>query len=289
MMPLRTPEHERRKALVTLLSSLFNDEELRRFISLELTDGQQLASQIGWNAPLFEVCFQVAGLLDRQRALGDLWSALWEQFPRRRGEIAAVERMFVWRYVPNNQKIRVLLVVADVDPRRPLDLEAMVQQIQTAVDATKNGAEFEFHIRRTPTWDDCLDALLDIRPHVVQFNGHCSRRGHFSFSDGNGGVDDSVTPEMLGGLLVEQLSDVVLTLLNACYSQKIVQYIGKHMDYVIGMQEALYEASALDFTRVFYKSLARVSTIPEAFALGANEIKRYEQGSVPQINPTRAG
>lgn len=267
--------------------SFFSDDELRRFISLELTDGQHLATQIGWNAPLSQIAFQVAGVLDRRRALSDVWSALWENFPRRRGEIAAVERMFVWRYVPSHQKIRVLLVVADVDTRQPLDLESMIQNIQAAVSATRHGDEFEFHIHRTATWDDCLEALLDIRPHVVQFNGHCSPNGHFRFSDGNGGVDDSVTPEMLGGLLVEQMGDVVLTLLNACYSQSIARHIGKHMDYVIGMQEALYEASALDFTRIFYKSLARVSTIPEAFALGANEIKRHDQGSVPQISPTR--
>ena len=62
-------------------------------------------------------------------------------------------------------------------------------------------------------------------------------------------------------------------LLNACYSEVQADVISTHVNYVVGMREAILDEAAIAFSTAFYEAIVSGYDIQFAHELGCNAIQ----------------
>src|ERR1017187_2142745 len=101
---------------------------------------------------------------------------------------------------------------------------------------------------------------LFISPGTVVLRGRCVSRTR----------EEVCTRFLL--TLSHRFSSSSKTGLNACYSDLQAKEIAKHIDYVIGMNEAIDDRAAIAFAIGFYQGLGAGRTIDQAYKLGCVQI-----------------
>lgn len=119
---------------------------------------------------------------------------------------------------------------------------------------------------------DIQQAMLDYKPQIVHFTGHGTGQGGLAFEDVTGQLKlvDSEALASLFKLFAERVECVVL---NACYSRFQAEAIAQHIDYVIGMSQAIGDSAAIEFSVGFYTALGAGKSIEFAYKLGCNAIQ----------------
>ena len=97
---------------------------------------------------------------------------------------------------------------------------------------------------------DISRKILDVQPHILHFTGHGKRNGKLIAESGD--ERQLIGPNALGGLLSSFKDSIQLVFLNACYSERSADAILKHIPYVIGMQEAVEDTTAIEFAIGLY-------------------------------------
>lgn len=87
------------------------------------------------------------------------------------------------------------------------------------------------------------------------------------------GQSKLVTTEALANTFELCAEHVECVLLNACYSEVQAEAIVEHIDYVIGMNDAIGDAAAIHFATGFYDALGAGKSIENAYKLGCNAIQ----------------
>jgi len=129
---------------------------------------------------------------------------------------------------------------------------------------------------------DISQALLDAQPQIVHFSGHGASTGALCFENQTGQIQ-SVQPDALAALFEQFSSQVNCVLLNACYSEIQAKAIGKHIKYVIGMNQAIGDEAAIAFAIGFYQALGAGRIIEDAYKLGCVQIRL--QGIPEHLTP----
>jgi len=81
-----------------------------------------------------------------------------------------------------------------------------------------------------------------------------------------------VSPEVLKSLFELVVSYVECVILNACYSETQAKAIAEHIDYVVGMSQAIGDKAATAFSVGFYRAVGAGRTIEDAFNFGVVEL-----------------
>ena len=142
-------------------------------------------------------------------------------------------------------------------------------------------------------------ALLNYKPRFVHFSGHGTAAGgsnQTSDDDTNRAIgkipqtsvntsgiyllDPKGAKKFVSGVALANLFGICLrkfqielVILNACYSEEQAQAIfNAGIPYVIGMNTAIPDATAIEFSTGFYRSLASYNDIAFAFDLAKNAI-----------------
>lgn len=179
-------------------------------------------------------------------------------------------------------KITILLLSADPSNAARLRLGEEYREIQEKLQLSKHRDSLELHQRTSVRPADISQALLDINPHIVHFSGHGMRDGELCFEDVSGKTLP-IEPDAWASLF-EQFSDrVSCVILNACYSAIQAKAIGQHINYVIGMSEAIGDKAAIAYSVGFYQALGAQRSIEEAHKLGCTQIQL--QGIDEQLTP----
>ena len=119
---------------------------------------------------------------------------------------------------------------------------------------------------------DISQALLDVQPKIVHFSAHGTTEGALCFENQVGEIHP-IQPDALAALF-EQFSDQVnCVVLNACYSEIQANAIAKHIDYVVGMNQAIGDKAAIAFSVGFYQALGAGRNIEKAYELGCAQIR----------------
>jgi len=118
---------------------------------------------------------------------------------------------------------------------------------------------------------DISQALLDVQPQIVHFSGHGASTGALCF-ERHSGQTHLVEPRALAALFEQFANQVNCVLLNTCYSETQAKAIAKHIQYVIGMNQAVSDEAAIAFAIGFYQALGAGCTIREAYRLGCVQI-----------------
>ncbi len=176
----------------------------------------------------------------------------------------------------------ILILAANPTNTSRLRLDEEVREITAALKRAKNRSGFEIVTGWATRVEDLRRALLEYQPTIVHFSGHGDGSNGLALENNFGQVQ-LVGTEPLARLFGLFQDTIECVLLNACYSQIQAEAIHQHIDYVVGMNQAIGDVAAIKFATGFYDALGAGQTIKFAYELGCNAIQM--QGITEHLKP----
>ncbi|MUG93619.1 CHAT domain-containing protein [Scytonema sp. UIC 10036] len=191
---------------------------------------------------------------------------------------------------------KILILSANPKDTIQIRLDEEVREIQAALERPSSRAreEFELITRWAVRIDDLRRTLLDKEPQIVHFSGHATKTNHVDFEknygqhqrdvlhrnsqpsgivlEDNSGQVQLVSTNSLATLFELCKNSIECVLLNACYSEAQAEAIYQHIDCVIGMERAITDKAAINFSVAFYDALSAGRNYKDAFEFGRNNI-----------------
>lgn len=175
--------------------------------------------------------------------------------------------------------LRVLFLASDpFQDDAPLRLGEEVVAVEHAI----GRGRVELVPCYAPRTRDLQNALLRHDPRIVHFAGH---GGPIRLGDTHGrrGVVGTEALAKLFGILSEWITVVVV---NGRDTLPVVEALGEVVDYAIGMDQPLGDASAIAFAGAFYGALETGMTVQASFDFAASRFGRAEAATpVLRIRP----
>ncbi|MEC4812339.1 MAG: AAA-like domain-containing protein [Scytonema sp. PMC 1069.18] len=186
--------------------------------------------------------------------------------------------------VTNTASARKILILTAIPDGLRLDKE--VRLIEDAIRRAIRREQFETRIRMAVRSQDIRRALAEEQPHIVHFCGHGTSDGCLVLED-DGGNHKPVPPQGLAALFKLHFSYVNCVVLNACYSEKPALEISQHINYAIGMNQAIGDKAAIVFAQGFYDGLGydNEDNVARAYEEGlvAVQMEDLANGSIPVL------
>ncbi|MEM6599277.1 MAG: CHAT domain-containing protein [Cyanobacteria bacterium P01_C01_bin.69] len=165
----------------------------------------------------------------------------------------------------------ILILAANPKDTTNLRLGQEVRDIDSALREASLREKFQLHQRWAVRTRDFQRALLDTNPNIVHFCGHGEGEKGIALEDASGQTH-LVPNAALANLFALCAKQIDCVLLNACYAKVQAEAIVNHIDYVIGMQQAVPDDVAISFSTGFYKGLGAGQSIDDAFITGRSAI-----------------
>ncbi|MGF2035462.1 MAG: CHAT domain-containing protein [Nostoc sp. CmiVER01] len=164
-----------------------------------------------------------------------------------------------------------------------LRLEEEVREIDAALQRAKHRDQFVLKQKWAVQPREIIQAMLDIKPQFVHFSGHGTGDAGLAFENETGQVK-LVDGEALAGLFSLFADQVKCIVLNGCYSQVQADTISQHINYVIGMNKAIGDKAAIEFSVGFYNAIGAECSVEFAHKIGCKAIQLA--GIPEQLTPT---
>ncbi|BAY07541.1 CHAT domain-containing protein [Calothrix sp. NIES-2098] len=186
---------------------------------------------------------------------------------------------------------KILILAANPKQTVRLRLDEELRDIKEGLQRSLNRDNFDLRYDLAVRPRDIRRAILDYRPNIIHFSGHGVGVKGLSFEDETG-KEQLVTGEALAGLFGQFSNQVECVLLNACYSEVQANAIVQHINYVIGMNDAIDDKAAIEFVVAFYDALAAYnreydsgSPVEFAFNIARNaiELAGVSGESIPEL------
>jgi len=186
----------------------------------------------------------------------------------------------------NDQKLIQTILILAANPKESsrLRLDEEIREIESGLERSQNRERFLLKQKWAVRPRDIQRAMLDTSPQIVHFSGHGAGDEGLVFEDNLGQVK-LVSELALANLFCLFADRVNCVVLNACYSLVQAEAIAQHIPYVIGMNQAIGDRSALEFAVSFYDALATGRSIEFAYELGCNalQLESLEDHLVPVL------
>lgn len=119
---------------------------------------------------------------------------------------------------------------------------------------------------------DLRRAILNSEPEIVHFCGHGDGEQGIALEDdqGNKFLVSTNSLAEFASLFVDHIECIIL---NACYSKIQAEALAQYIPYVIGMNDAISDNAAIEFSVAFYDSLGAGKSYPLAFKIACNAIQ----------------
>jgi hypothetical protein len=170
-------------------------------------------------------------------------------------------------------KVSILFLAADPTNASRLRLGEEFGEIQKKLDSSTLRDRFKLELPQLSVRsDDILKALYKSKPNIVHFSGHGTSTGALCIENEAGEIH-TVEPDALAALFKHFSGQVNCVLLNACYSEIQAEAISKYIEYVIGMNQEIYDEAAIAFAKGFYLALGEGTSIEDAYHCGCLEIQ----------------
>lgn len=175
----------------------------------------------------------------------------------------------------------ILILAANPSDTARLRLPKEVREIQEGLALSDGRDRFEVVSQWAVRPDDLRRALLRYQPDLVHFSGHGASVQGLLFED-DAGKAKRVSGKALARLF-KLCPSVECVLLNACYSQVQATAIVAHVDYVVGMTQAIGDRAAIEFAVGFYDALGYGRPVAEAyeFGLAAIDLEGIDETATP--------
>jgi len=178
--------------------------------------------------------------------------------------------------------ISILFLAADPKDTSRLRLGEELREIDEKLRLSKLRDSFVFHQRHSVRPADMSQALLDINPQIVHFSGHGTADGALCVEDMSGNMHP-IQPDSLAALFEQFSPQVKCVILNACYAESQARAIGKHINCVIGTNQAISDKAAIAFSVGFYQALGAGRSIKDSYELGCVQVRL--QGISEHLTP----
>ncbi len=133
------------------------------------------------------------------------------------------------------------------------------------------------------TPSDLQQALLNFKPQIVHFSGHGAGETGLYFQDAIG-RKQVVKADALANLFrMFSRFGLECVVLNACYSDVQAEAIAQHIPFVVGMNQAIGDAAAINFSVGFYQAVGAGEDFDFAHELGRVSIQM--QGIAEHLTP----
>ncbi len=199
---------------------------------------------------------------DRRRAQRD--ATRDRELARLRHHTAGLEAQIAakpWAVSP--EQIRVLFIAASPEDESPLRLDKEVREIQKRMRETEYRDSVEFDYRLATQTSDLMQALNEVRPHVVHFSGHGSQEA-LIFEDSDGRAKPLYI-EDLAQLLRITSDRIRLAIFNSCHSADTARVACDYVPLAIGMNQPVNDTFAQVFAGQLYNSIGFGRSLQEAF------------------------
>lgn len=167
--------------------------------------------------------------------------------------------------------IQILFLAANPSDTTALELNEEIERIQEKIRPAKFGKLFVIQKESCVRVDQLQGLLIEHRPDIVHFSGHARVSSEIVLEDKNG-RSHAVSTKALSDLFFLLSHNVRFVVLNACYSEPQAKEIANHIEWVIGMSNAILDSSAIAFAGSLYQALAYGYSVRQAFALACNQI-----------------
>ncbi len=172
----------------------------------------------------------------------------------------------------NHNQQTILFLAANPEGTHPLQLEQELTDISAGLQRSRKSDHFKLELRSAVKPRDIQRSMLDVKPQIVHFSGHGTGKEGLVFEDEEGQIK-LISGPALAGLFKLFANKVTCVVLNACYSQVQAEAIAEHIDYVIGMNAAIGDQSAIEFSVGFYDALGAGESIEFAYQLGCSAVQ----------------
>ena len=181
-----------------------------------------------------------------------------------------------------SEKTTILFLAANPGNTTRLRLGAEVTAIRAGLAQSTYRDHFAFEQIWATTPQAMQSAILKVRPQIVHFSGHGSDQDVLLLEN-DSGQSKLVAAQALSGLFELFADCVECVVLNACYSEVQASAIAQHIPFTIGMNQAIGDRAATQFSVGFYTALGEGETIPFAFKYGRSCISMdgLPDGTVP--------
>lgn len=167
--------------------------------------------------------------------------------------------------------ISVLVLASSPLDQGQLHLGKEHKVIKHSLDSASNRDQYRVIACMAATVDDLRRYLLEHSPTVVHFCGHGAGPEGLCFEEDSGGTH-VVSGTSLAKLFHLMNQEVHCVVLNACFSEEQAKAISEHIDFVIGMRDAIGDDAALKFAQGFYEAVWAGESFERAFKFGCSAI-----------------
>jgi CHAT domain len=166
----------------------------------------------------------------------------------------------------------ILILAANPKGTRQLRLDEEVREIEAGLQQSGRGDFFKLEPKWAVRTRDIQRSLLELKPQIVHFSGHGGGEHGLVLEDEKGQIK-FVNTEALAALFKLFADCIECVVLNACYSEVQADAIAIHIPYVIGMNQAIADKAAIEFSVSFYDALAAGESVEFAYKLGCAAIR----------------
>jgi TIR domain/CHAT domain len=176
----------------------------------------------------------------------------------------------------------ILFLGANPQDTSRLRLDQELRDIGEGLQRSQQRDRFNLEQKWAVRPRDIQRAMLDLQPQIVHFSGHGDGEAGLVFEDevGKSKLVDGAALAGLFELFADQLHCVVL---NGCYSEVQAKAISQHIPYVIGMNKAIGDNTAIAFAVGFYDALGAGRDVEFAYKLGCAAIRM--EGIAEHLTP----
>ncbi|MBD1887688.1 NACHT domain-containing protein [Microcoleus vaginatus] len=167
--------------------------------------------------------------------------------------------------------MKKILILAS-NPRKDLNLNREIYFLRSIIESSRYDSQFEVVIGNAVRPEQLQELFREHRPRIVHFSGHGEGAKGLVMED-DVGQPCVVSTQALSNLFKNFAGTIECVLLNACYSEVQANAITEHINYVIGMNQAIQDKAAIDFTRGFYQAMGDGESIEQSHESGCNEIE----------------
>ncbi|MCP4700764.1 MAG: SUMF1/EgtB/PvdO family nonheme iron enzyme [Gammaproteobacteria bacterium] len=172
--------------------------------------------------------------------------------------------------MPHTQTI--LLISTNPRDTARLQLNKEAREIAEGLRLSPQRDAFRLEKSEAARIKDVRRAMLNHHPRIVHFCGHDEDEAGIVFEDESGHAR-VVNTEGLAGLFALFADKVECVVLNACYSEIQAKAIARHIPYVVEMNLAISDDTALEFFVAFYDAIGAGKSFEFAYKMACNAIQ----------------
>lgn len=199
-------------------------------------------------------------------------------------EIAQLNQQQSPPNINNKTDIRTILILA-ANPKNTsrLRLEEEIREIDEGLRRANKREQFKLEMKLAVRQRDFYRAILDTQPQIVHFCGHGAGEDGIILEDETGTTVFLEADTLASLFKLFARKGVECVVLNACYSEVQAEAIHQHINHVIGMNRAIGDKAAINFTVAFYDSLAAGEDVEFAFDLGCSQLVGLKENQTPVL------